>query len=311
VLRPELVGLCGTDLAIHAGQHGRASAPLVLGHEVVATVVEPKQSSFAVGSRVALRPTIPCNECWPCRNGLSHTCRQLRLIGIDVDGGLAELVVVPASNILPISPQVPLTEAVLAEPLAVAIHAVERVGSLADATVLVVGAGPIGILTGLVAASRGARVLVSEPNSIRRALADSLGFETVDPGDRLVKEVAKLTDGVMSDVLFDCAAYPPLTSQLSALARERGSIVLVALYSKPAPLDLHAITFAEQVLLGARVYTPSDLVAAVSTIEADHLRLSRLPIEVFGLDNVVGAINAARGGAALKIAVQPTSHPGD
>src|SRR3954453_2464944 len=157
VLRPELVGLCGTDLAIHAGQHGRARAPLVLGHEVVATVVEPKESNFPVGSRVAVRPTIPCNECWPCRNGLSHTCRQLGLVGIDSDGGLAELAAVPASNLVSFSSHVPLTEAVLAEPLAVAIHAVERVASVAGATVLIVGAGPIGVLTALVAASRGAR----------------------------------------------------------------------------------------------------------------------------------------------------------
>jgi 2-desacetyl-2-hydroxyethyl bacteriochlorophyllide A dehydrogenase len=242
---------------------------------------------------------------------LSHTCRQLRLVGIDVDGGLAELVAVPASNLVPVSPQVPLTEAVLAEPLAVAIHAVERVGSVADATVLVVGAGPIGVLTGLVAASRGARVLMSEPHPGRRALADGLGFQTLDPNGSLVDEVATLTDGVMSDVLFDCAAYPPLAPQLSTLAREHGSIVLVALYSQPAPLDLHAITFAEQMLLGSRVYTPADLTAAVSLIGAGHLRLSRLPIGVFGLDDVAGAVNAAREGAALKIAVDPTSQRGD
>jgi (R,R)-butanediol dehydrogenase/meso-butanediol dehydrogenase/diacetyl reductase len=280
----------------------------VLGHEVLARVVEPNRSDFGVGSRVVVQPTISCGECWPCRNGLSHTCRQLRLVGIDFDGGLAELVAVPVSNLVSVDPDVPSTEAVLAEPLAVAIHAVERVDSVADATVLVVGAGPIGVLTGLVAASKGARVLVSEPNAGRRALAGRLGFETLDPEGSLVDEVAKLTDGALSDVVFDCAAHPPLASQLSGLAREHGSIVLVALYSKPAPLDLHAITFAEQILLGSRVYTPSDLTAAVGMIGAGHLRLSRLPIDVFGLNDVEGAIRAARQGTALKIAVDPSSH---
>jgi (R,R)-butanediol dehydrogenase / meso-butanediol dehydrogenase / diacetyl reductase len=276
----------------------------------VARVVEPNRSAFDVGSRVVVQPTISCKECWPCRNGLSHTCRQLRLVGIDLDGGLAELVAVPAVNLISVDPHVPPTEAVLAEPLAVAIHAVERVDSVAGATVLVVGAGPIGVLTGLVAASRGARVLISEPHAGRRALADRLGFETLDPEASLVDEVANHTDGVMSDVLFDCAAYPPLAPQLSTLAREHGQIVLVALYSKPAPLDLHAITFAEQTVLGSRVYTPSDLTAAVSMIGAGQLRLSSLPIDVFGLDDVEGAISAARRGTALKIAVDPATHSG-
>jgi (R,R)-butanediol dehydrogenase/meso-butanediol dehydrogenase/diacetyl reductase len=307
LLRPELVGLCGTDLSIDAGHHSRARSPLVLGHEVVATVVDPRQSNLAAGSRVAVRPTLPCGECWPCGHGSPHTCRQLRLIGIDIDGGLAERMAAPAASLVPLGQQVPLTEAVLAEPLAVAIHAVQRVESVAGATVLVIGAGPIGILTGLVASSRGARVLVSEPHAGRRGLADELGLETLDPGRPLREEVATLTDGVMSDVLFDCAAYPPLSTQLSALVRERGSIVLVALYADPTPLDLHAITFAEQVLLGSRVYTPGDLTAAVAAIDAGQLGLSRLPVSVFGLDDVGGAIDAARRGAALKIAVQPTS----
>ncbi|SDR70983.1 2-desacetyl-2-hydroxyethyl bacteriochlorophyllide A dehydrogenase [Friedmanniella luteola] len=307
LLQPELVGLCGTDLSIDAGHHGRARAPLVLGHEVVATVVDPRESNLAPGSRVALRPTLPCGECWPCRHGAPHTCRQLRLIGIDMDGGLAELAVAPAASLVPLSQQVPLTEAVLAEPLAVAIHAVERVGTVAGATVLVIGAGPIGILTGLVASSRGGRVLVSEPHAHRRGLAEDLGFETLDPARPLLDEVASLTDGVMSDVLFDCAAYPPLSAELSALVREHGSIVLVALYPDPTPLDLHAITFAEQAVLGSRVYTPDDLTAAVNFIDTGQLDLSRLPIGVFGLDDARGAVDAARRGAALKIAVQPTS----
>jgi (R,R)-butanediol dehydrogenase/meso-butanediol dehydrogenase/diacetyl reductase len=307
LVKPALVGLCGTDLTIHAGRHGRATPPLVLGHEIVANVVEPTESGLSAGTLVAVQPTMSCNDCWPCRNGFAHTCRRLQLIGIDVDGGLAEAVAVPLTNLVPFEREVPLTEAVLAEPLAVAIHAVDRVGSVKDLTVLVIGAGPIGVLTGLVAASRGARVLISEPHPVRRALAGELGLEALEPGNALVDEVATQTDGTMSDVVFDCAAYPPLTSQLSALARERGSIVLVALYSKPATLDLHALTFAEQMLLGSRVYTPSDLVSAVGEIESGHLGLSRLPLMVFGLDQVSGAVDAARQGAAMKIAVNPTT----
>ena len=146
----------------------------------------------------------------------------------------------------------------LAEPLAVAVHAVDRAELGERATVLVVGAGPIGVLIGLVAADRGCRVLVSEPRDTRRHLTERLGFQAIPRGAGLVDGVRAATDGVMSDVVFDCAAQPRVASELSAVARVRGTIVLAGLYAAPAAVDLHALTFAEQRLLGSRVYTNAD-----------------------------------------------------
>jgi len=286
-----------------AGHHGRATPPLILGHEMVGTVDSVCPGAPPPGTRVVVNPLLPCGECWPCLNDLRHVCRHLRLIGIDLDGALAELVAVPLGNLLAVDPATAVAEAALTEPLAVATHAVRRAVLQPAQTVLVLGAGPIGVLIALVAAANGCRVLVSEPHPRRRALADQLGLETLPAEGDVVEALAAVTDGVLCDVTFDCAGQPPVAALLSAVTRVRGTIVLAGLYHAPAALDLHAVTFAEQALLGSRVYTQVDFQRALSLIEAGTLGLDRLAVKTFPLDAVDAALQAALGGETLKVLV--------
>jgi (R,R)-butanediol dehydrogenase / meso-butanediol dehydrogenase / diacetyl reductase len=305
LVRPERVGLCGTDLSIVNGHHGRAQPPLVMGHEITGTMETHSAGAPAPGTRVVVSPWFACGNCWPCQHQLGHTCLELKLVGIDIDGGLSELVAVPASNVFAVQPHVAAAHAVLAEPLAVAIHAVDRAGLSESATTLVVGAGPIGILIGLVAADRGCRVLVSEPRDARRRLAERLGFQALPPDASLVSGVRNATDGVMSDVVFDCAGHPSIAAELSAVTRVRGTIVVAGLYSTPAAVDLHALTFAEQHLLGSRVYTDTDIRQAVAIIESDRLNLSWIPTKTFGLEEVDEAFAVASRGDVVKAMIDP------
>jgi 2-desacetyl-2-hydroxyethyl bacteriochlorophyllide A dehydrogenase len=307
LVRPDRVGLCGTDLSILNGHHGRARAGLVMGHEITGTMESHAPGAPPPGTRVVVNPTLACGTCWPCRHQLGHTCLRLQLIGIDVDGALSELVAVPATSVIAVRSHVAADQAVLAEPLAVAIHAVDRADVRAGSTALVVGAGPIGILIGLVAADRGYRVLVSEPRASRRQLSERLGFSALSPDVSLVEGVSSATEGALADVVFDCAGHPTVAAALSAVTRVRGTIVLAGLYKAPAAVDLHALTFAEQHLLGSRVYTDADLRRAVSMIEADTLGLSRLPTQTYGLDQVEDAFAAASQGDVVKALVDPSS----
>jgi 2-desacetyl-2-hydroxyethyl bacteriochlorophyllide A dehydrogenase len=305
LISPERVGLCGTDFSIASGRHSRATAPLVLGHEFVGTVASAHPAAPPPGTRVAVNPLLPCGSCWPCRNDLSHTCRNLRLIGIDLDGALAELVAVPATNLVPVQPSTAVSEAALTEPLAVALHAVRRADVAEGQTALVIGAGPIGILIALVAVSAGCRVLISEPHPVRRTLAAELGLETLDADADPVAALEAVTGSTLSDVVFDCAGVPSVAAQLSALARVRGTIVLAGLYGAPAAVDLHAVTFAEQQILGSRVYGNADFRDALALIEAGTLELSRLAVETFPLPAIEEAFQAARRGETLKVLVSP------
>ena len=175
------LGICGSDLLMWDGGFARVTPPVIVGHEFSGTVVACGSAvNVPIGTRAAIEPLLPCGECAPCVRGDTNICERLRLIGIDVDGAAASLVVVPAARVHPIPEELSLRDAALVEPTAVACHMVDRTGLAADSTVLIVGGGPIGALVALVAKARGAaRVLVSEPNPERRALVDALGIETL------------------------------------------------------------------------------------------------------------------------------------
>jgi 2-desacetyl-2-hydroxyethyl bacteriochlorophyllide A dehydrogenase len=311
LVRTEMTGLCGSDFSILHGTHPRAQAPLVMGHEITGIVEVAAETGPAAGTRVTVEPLINCGECHPCAGGDTHVCRSLKLYGIDVAGSLAEYVALPASALIPVSDSVPVEEAALAEPLAVAVHAVSRSGLAGGERVVVFGAGPIGILTALVARHQGAgSVLISEPSEARRQVAGELGFATVAPGDDPVQAVLAATGGDGADIVFDSAAHPSVAAMLPRSVRVRGTIVLVGVYKKPVELDLQALTFAENTVVGVRVYTRAAVERAVELIESRELGLDSLPTQVFALEDISQAFDQAMAaGRVLKVFVSPDAAP--
>lgn len=306
LVRVEYTGLCGTDFSILQGTHPRAQAPLIMGHEITGVVEVPGAGGPPAGTRVTVEPLITCGRCRPCRDGFPHVCRNLGLYGIDAPGSLAEFVALPAGALVPVAAHVPARQAALAEPLAVAVHAVNRSGLQGGEHVAVFGAGPIGILTALVARHAGATVLISEPSEERAAAARSLGFETVPPGADPVHAVKTATGGDGADVVFDTAGHPAVAAVLPAAARVRGTVVLVGVHKKPAEVDLQAVTFAELTVVGVRVYTRADVEHAVGLLETDALGLGRLPVRVFALADAAAAFAMAMSaGPVLKVLVTP------
>ena len=302
LIKTEYTGLCGTDFSILHGTHPRAEFPLIMGHEITGIVAEAS-SGPAVGTRVVVEPLLSCGTCAPCRRGETHVCRRLGLYGIDVPGSLAEYVAVRTETLIPVVPGVPGVQAALAEPLAVAVHAVERSQLQPGDTAAVFGAGPIGILTALVARHRGAEVLlVAEPGEGRRALAQSLGFPVTD-GDPVAAVLATTADeGV--DFVFDTAAHPSVASLVTKAARVRGSIVVVGVYKAPTEIGLQAVAFKELTMIGVRVYTRADMERAVELIGAGTLGLERLPVEIFPLSQAGDAFaRAMDAGSTLKVLV--------
>ncbi len=303
LVRIEFTGLCGTDFSILHGSHPRATAPLIMGHEIVGRIVDSTDERLR-DRRVAVLPLLSCGACAPCRAGHTHVCERLGLYGIDAPGGLAEFAVFPDDRLFPLDDAVSATVAALVEPLAVAAHAVSRSGLTGGETVAVFGAGPIGILTALVARHRGAeKVVVVEPSSERRTVAEQLGFPTLPAGETAADDVRAQLGG-RADVVFDTAAHPSVALRLPHAAAVRGTIVLVGVYKQPTPFDLQAVTFAEQSVVGVRVYTTDDFRDAVELIRSDALGLDRIPVAIFELDRASEAFSAATSaGAALKVLV--------
>lgn len=256
LLKMRLCGVCGTDIGIWGGTHPRATAPLILGHEFVGEMVQDSPR-FAKGQRVVAYPLISCGTCHPCRTGGPHVCAKLRLIGIDGDGGMAEYLAVPEDMLFAIPDTVEDRIAALIEPLAVALRAVEQSAMGVADRVVVLGAGPIGLLVALVAQHAGAGpVLISDIDPARLALAAELGFTPIDVRRQdLAAEVMTATEGDGADVVFECAGVASAALDMTRITRPGGAICIASLHKAPQPVALLDVAFKELRLIGSRVYT--------------------------------------------------------
>ncbi|MEO9322753.1 alcohol dehydrogenase catalytic domain-containing protein [Nocardioides sp. C4-1] len=235
--------VCGTDASLYA--HGPAAQalglvlPITMGHEIGGTVVEvgPHTTGVPLGARVGVETHLACGHCWPCRHGDGHNCAELSLLGVDRDGAFAERVVVPAASCYQVPDEVSLESAALLEPAGSAMHAVLRSPvPLAGSSVLVAGAGPVGLVLVEIAEALGARsVVVSEPNAHRRRLAAERGAVAVDVGDDPVAAADRRTrERGGFDVAFECSGAMPALEAVLGHVRNEGAVMVVGL----APGDL-------------------------------------------------------------------------
>ena len=233
----EAVGLCGSDIHFYLGDYPYVNYPRTQGHEFVGSIEEigAEVTDLEVGQRVAVEPLLPCGTCLPCRRGHSNCCTRMQTVGVQVDGGLCERIALPAANLYPTG-DLPPDVAVLSEPLSIAEHAVARSRVEAGDQVVVFGAGPVGQAILLVAADRGARVLVVDPLTSRLTLAASFRAEvTVDASSEDVEAtVAGWTSEEGPVCVFEASGVPAVMEQAVRVVGASGTIVVVGLSTEPA-----------------------------------------------------------------------------
>ncbi|HEV2378372.1 MAG TPA: alcohol dehydrogenase catalytic domain-containing protein [Terriglobia bacterium] len=308
-LKVSYCGICGTDLHLFDGHMDhRMRLPQVFGHEMSGTVaaVGEDVSAHKPGDRVTVRPLDPCGKCPACQRGHSHVCQKLKFIGIDSPGALQGLWTVPAHTLHRLPESIPLDLAALIEPLAVACHDVRLSETKKGDYVVVQGGGPIGMLIALVARAAGACVVISEVNPFRLNLAREFGFEALNPKEvDLLKHVTSQTNTAGADVVFEVSGSPSGAEGMTKLARVRGRIVVVAVFSEVPKVDLFQFFWRELSLRGARVYEPEDFEAAIALATSGSLPLRRMISEICPIDQIESAMTRLRsGGAVMKILVE-------
>ncbi|NED95368.1 alcohol dehydrogenase catalytic domain-containing protein [Phytoactinopolyspora alkaliphila] len=256
-------GICGSDLHGYTGENGRRVPGQVMGHETVGHVVryhaEPPPGAPPPGTPVTVNPLMACGTCAQCSAGTLHLCAHRRVIGVDpsFSAAFADLMVVPAVNLVPWNPVAPLMHGALVEPLAVGMHAASRGGVTEGDVVLVIGAGPIG-QAAVIAAQRlgAASVLVSEPMASRRDIARELGAQPYDPTeDDVVTATRDHTGGVGAPVVIDAVGSSrTLASGIDATARG-GRCVLVGMGAPRIDIAAFGLSTEERALIGAFCYT--------------------------------------------------------
>ncbi len=277
-IRMHYCGVCGSDISIVSGKHPRAKPPLVLGHEFVGTVEEIREGSgrVAVGDRVVAYPLISCGTCLPCRTGHPHVCQTLKLIGIDRDGGMAETAWVDEDVLFRVPDALSDEVAALVEPLAVIVRSLHQARFNLRNSAVVIGAGPIGILTAIVLKNSGAsQIIVSDVDSGRLRFSADLGFDTVDARQiNLAEHVAARTAGEGVDVVFECAGVESAALEMTRLVRVGGTLCMTGIHKAPHAVDLRDLNFKELTLIGSRVYTKHEFETTVgfALAIADDLR---------------------------------------
>lgn len=263
-LKMKYCGICGSDIGIYLGTHPRAKAPLVLGHEFLGEVVEDGKK-FKKGDRVVAYPLLSCGHCLACRSGNAHVCNTLGLIGIDADGGLSEYGYVDEDVLFKVPEGVSDKAAATIEPLAVIVRAVHQSGFKALDTCAVIGAGPIGMITGMFLKHMGAsKVFISDVDSKRLKKAEEFGMIPVNVKEESMEKVVKdATDGEGADVLFECSGAEIAAMQMSDITRVSGHICMTSVHKAPHNVNLRDINFKEQTLVGTRVYTKEEFRQAV------------------------------------------------
>ena len=300
-------GICGTDLHIlHGAMDHRVRMPAVIGHEMSGRIAElgTGVTGWAVGDPVTVMPLDWCGDCPACAAGHTHICHRLNFIGIDTAGAMQQSWTVPADILVRLPDDLPLTQAALIEPTAVAVHDVRRSRLTAGEHAVVIGAGPVGLLIGKVAQAAGAQVTILELDPHRRAVAAGVGLRTLDPGTADPSaDVQKQTGGAGAAVVFEVSGSPAGVRLATDLLAVRGRLVVVAIHPAPREVDLHRVFWRELELVGVRVYQREDYDEAVRLVRSGQVPADALISRVVPLDRVADAFTALETGGDVKVLI--------
>jgi len=319
VLQVEACGVCGSDLRRWAEGPPAGVAHLVQGHELAGVVeaVGPQVPQFKIGDRLAVAPDIHCGTCYYCRRGMFNVCTSLTLLGITpgLNGGFASKVMLSGdvlrNGIVHRMPDgLSFHEGGLAETLSSVLASHHKCQTSLGETVVVMGAGPIGCLHVVIARARGARVIIAEPNPIRRQGAEKFGPDAIIDVTQqdVVAEVKRLTDGIGADVVICANPVAATQTQGVEMARRGGRVVLFGGLPKANPmvsLNSNLIHYGEQMVIGAFSYHPSFHEEALRTLARKVVRVEQFITHTRPLSKIAEAFQIAASGEALKVMVQP------
>jgi len=278
-------GVCGSDISAFKGTSPLVTYPRVLGHELCARVEEcSPESGFVKGQRVVAEPYIYCGSCYPCSIGRGNCCENLSVLGVHVDGGMTEYFTHPASLIIPVPDMLSDTQAALAEPLTIALHAIHRAGVCAGEWVAVTGAGAIGNLVCQAALAYGAYPILIDQVEERLELARSLGVEhTINTRQQnLTEEMLRIT-GVGAHALIEATGASVLIAAAPELVRHSGRVVFVGWPNGETMLNTRLFTFKELDVRGSRnshnEFPEAVQLIADGRVNVDALVSAEIPFE--------------------------------
>ncbi len=298
IVRPEAVGLCGSDFHYFLGHIGSVEDsklyPRVQGHEAAGIVEEIGPGCpphLGVGQRVAIWPLISCGRCYPCRIGRENVCSNITLIGVHTDGALQDRLRLPASQVFPVGDQDPGVAA-LVEPVSIAVRAVARGRVEEGEKVVVFGAGPIGQAIAVAAIDKGAAVLLVDrlPRRLDRGRAVGAEVLALEEGQDPAASILEWAGGEGPQVVYEATGAAGVARTAVDLVVRAGRVVVVGLGSDEVPLRISDLAFKEVDILGVSCCNADEFAQAVALVERRRDVLAGLVTHEFPLERAPEAM---------------------
>ena len=316
LVRVKACGICGSDVHGYTGETGRRIPPIIMGHEAAGTVeaVGADVRTVQPGERVCFDSTVYCNQCEPCRKGQYNRCVRRQVLGVSTPegkrhGAFAELVRLPHWAVIKMPESLSFTQAALLEPVSIGLHAANRAGVQAGDTVVILGAGPIGLFTMQAARLKGAGTLIiSDLDRTRLDRAQELGADVVvNPQETdLLERVREATSGRGADVSIEAVGVGETVRQAIAVARTGGTVVLVGNLEKRTEIPLQEVISKELTLRGSYA-SSGEYRDAVDLVASGQIDVLRLVSETAPLADGQRAFDRLREGerGLMKIVLEP------
>ena len=294
LVRVRRAGICGSDMHILHGSNPFARYPRIIGHEFAGEIerVGDGVTGLAPGDRVVVDPVVSCGACYACRVDRPNVCARLEVLGVHRDGGFRDLVPVPVRNVVKVRADLPVEIAALAEPFSIAANVLSRTGCGPEDSVLIYGAGTVGLTVLQVAKLKGARCLVSDPDEARLERAKGFGADLVIQPQRtpVAEAVQGELDGLGPSVVIDGAGVPALLEEACRVASPAGRIGLLGFSPAPCNVSQQEIVKKELTLVGSRLNRQL-LPEVVGWLESGRLRPAAMITQTFAASEARAAFD--------------------
>lgn len=307
LVRVEVCGVCGTDIHIVEGT-SRSTPPVVLGHEYTGIVTDVGSGvhGFKQNDRVAIDPNISCGHCYYCRRGDVHLCSNLRALGVDIDGGMAEYSIVPENQLYHVPVNLSAVAAAFIEPVSCVVHGIDKAQITPGDTVAIVGAGTIGLLMLQMVKSVGAvRTIVIEPLPRKQLIAREIGADMAVSPQEALSAVMDSTQ-VGADVVIECVGKPQTAQQALTLCRRGGRVEFfgVCPVGEKIEIEPNEVYFKELTIVGSYV-NPNTFSRAIALLSSGVIRTEKFSVSKFPLNGVREALESLRQGEVIKNIILP------
>lgn len=289
LIKVKAVGICGSDIGAFRGANSLVSYPRIIGHEIVGEIVSipENEKGLKANDRVIIDPYLYCGHCYPCSIGRTNCCTSLKVLGVHVDGGMVEYFCHPANMLVKIPDEMSYVQAAMAEPLTISLHGIHRGDLKAGEFCTVIGAGPIGLVAGMIAQEYGAHAILVDLVQERLDFAKNLGIEYVinasneDPAQR----ISEITNQNMSQLVMECSGANVSVRNTLDFVSHAGRITLTGWPKKETSLPTDIITKKEIDIRGART-SSGEFEEAIELIYSKRVDMMKILTKVIKLEDV-------------------------